>query len=131
VAGQTHDVRAVYNEIEVAPVEGVFNGANDAWITAQLRSQLVIDGDVRSVNYTIDTTNGSVYLIGSARSQSELDRATQIARYVPGVKRVVSYVEIRGGSPVAAMPAPSTGTNSGLERPGAAAPRSPIEVQKL
>jgi len=130
VAGKTHDVRAVYNEIEVAPTEGVFNNANDAWITTQLRSQLVLDPDVRSVNYTIDTTNGSVYLIGSARSQAELDRATQIARYVPGVRRVVSYVEIRGGSPVAAMPAPSPMANPAPGSPSAA-PRAPIEVQKL
>jgi osmotically-inducible protein OsmY len=130
VTGKTHDVHAVYNEIEVAPVEGAFNGANDAWITAQLRSQLLLEADVRSVNYTIDTTNGSVYLIGSARSQAELDRATQIARYVPGVKRVVLYVEIRGGSPVAAMPAASSSPNSGMER-SSSAPRAPIEVQRL
>jgi osmotically-inducible protein OsmY len=130
VAGKTHDVRAVYNEIEVAPTTGVFDGANDAWISAQLRSQLVLESDVRSVNYTIDTTNGSVYLIGSARSQAELDRATQIARYVPGVRRVVSYVEIRGGSPVAAVPAPSSTAGPGPGRPSAA-PRAPIEVQKL
>ena len=130
VAGRTHDVRAVYNEIEVTPAQGVWNNANDAWITARVRSELVLDADVRSVNYTIDTTNGSVYLIGSARSQGELDRATQIARYVPGVSRVVSYVELRGGSPVAAMPAPPPGGSPGPNRPSAA-PRSPIEVQKL
>ena len=130
VAGKTHDVRAIYNEIEVAPTEGVWNDATDAWIAAQVRSQLVLDADVRSINYTIDTTNGSVYLIGSARSQAELDRATQIARYVPGVSRVVSYVEIRGGSPVAAMPASPPGANPRPDRPSAA-PRAPIEVQKL
>jgi osmotically-inducible protein OsmY len=130
VAGKTHDVRAVYDEIEVVQTEGMWNAANDAWITAQLRSQLVLDADVRSVNYTIDTMNGSVYLIGSARSQAELDRATQIARYVPGVSRVVSYVEIRGGSPVAAMPASPPAANPGPDRPSAA-PRAPIEVQKL
>jgi osmotically-inducible protein OsmY len=130
IAGKTHDVRAVYNEIEVAPTEGVWNDANDAWIAARVRSELVLDADVRSVNYTIDTTNGSVYLIGSARSQAELDRATQIARYVPGVSRVVSYVEIRAGSPVAAMPAPPPAAHPGPDRPSAA-PRTPIEVQKL
>ncbi len=130
VAGRTHDVRALYDEIEVTPSGGAWDGANDAWITARVRSELVLDPDVRSVNYTIDTTNRSVYLIGSARSQAELDRATQIARYVPGVSRVVSYIEIRGGSPVAAMPAPPAGVNPGPSRPSAA-PRSPIEVQKL
>ena len=65
---------------------------------------MVLDADVRSVNYTIETDRQSVYLIGSARSQAELDRATQIARYVPGVQRVVSYVEIRSGAPVGTTP---------------------------
>ncbi len=124
-AGRTHDVRAVYDEIEVASPEGMWDDAKDAWITARVRSELVLDTDVRSVNYTIDTANGSVYLIGSARSQGELDRATRIARYVPGVKRVVSYVELRAGAPVASGPPPRA-----TDRPGAA-PRAPIEVQKL
>ena len=57
-----------------------------------MRSELVLDPEIRSGNYTIDTENGSVYLIGSARSPYELDRAARRARYVPGVKRVVSYV---------------------------------------
>jgi osmotically-inducible protein OsmY len=134
IAGRTHDVRTLYDEIEVAPPAGAWDDANDAWVTTRVRSELVVDPDVRSVNYTIDTANGSVYLIGSARSQAELDRATQIARYVPGVRRVVSYVEIRSGAPVAAMPAPppaaNSSANSGPRRPSAA-PQATIQVQKL
>src|SRR5947207_2605516 len=105
IASRTQNVRALHDEIEVAPPEGAWDDAKDAWITTRVRSEMVIDPDVRSVNYTIDTANGSVYLIGSARTQDELDRATRIARYVPGVRRVVSYVEIRAGAPVAGMPA--------------------------
>jgi hypothetical protein len=67
----------------------------------------MLDPDIRSGNYTIDTENGSVYLIGSARSQAELERATRIARYITGVKQVVSYVELRPGTPIAAQPMPS------------------------
>jgi osmotically-inducible protein OsmY len=129
IAGRTHDVRAVYDEIELAPIEGFWNDAQDTWITTRVRSEMVADPAIRSVNYTIDTENGSVFLIGSARSQEELDRTTRIARYVPGVKRVVSYVELRSGSPVAAgamapVAAPPPGQPS-------AAPRAPVEVQKL
>ncbi len=126
IAGKTHDVRALYDELEVASAAGVWDDTKDAWITSRVRSEMVLDPDIRSVNYTIDTANGSVYLIGSARSPGELDRATRIARYVPGVTRVVSYVELRSGAPVAAMPpAPSS-----ADRPSAA-PQAPIQVQKL
>jgi osmotically-inducible protein OsmY len=131
IARQTHDVRAVYDEIEMASTEGIWDDAQDAWITTRVRSEMVFDGDIRSVNYTIDTSNGSVYLIGSARSQRELDRATRIARYVPGVKRVVSYVTLRSGAPIAAgPPAPSSAYPSPNYAPSMA-PQAPIEVQKL
>jgi osmotically-inducible protein OsmY len=129
VASRTRDVRALYDEVEVAPPEGAWDETKDAWITTRVRSDMVLDPGVRSVNYTIDTANGSVYLIGSARSQDELERATRAARYVPGVKRVVSYVEIRGGAPVAAMPARPPASMG--PPPAGAAPQAPIEVQKL
>jgi osmotically-inducible protein OsmY len=75
----------------------------------------MLDADIRSGNYTIETENGSVFLIGSARSQAELDRATRIARYIPGVQRVVSYVELRPGTSVAEQPVqPAATTGAAL-----------------
>ena len=135
-------VRLVYNEIEVAPYEGVWNSTKDVWITSEIRSRLVFS-NVRSVNYTVETVDRSVYLIGSARTQAELDHATDLARRVPGVKRVVSYVEVRPGAPpgtqvagpVVAAPPPSYSAGpSGPpapEAPPVAAPTAPVEVQKL
>ena len=133
VASRVPGVRTVYNEIEVAPPEGAWKSAKDAWITSQVKSDLVFNTHVRSVNYTIETVNSSVYLIGSARSQDELNSATNMARYVPGVKRVVSFVEIRPGEPPGSQPpgTPSSATSEpGPEAP-AAAPTTPVEIQKL
>jgi osmotically-inducible protein OsmY len=133
VASRVPGVRTVYNEIEVAPPEGAWKSAKDAWITSQVKSDLVFNTHVRSVNYTIETVNSSVYLIGSARSQDELNTATNMARYVSGVKRVVSYVEIRPGEPPGSQP-PATPASAASE-PGpetpAAAPTTPVEIQKL
>jgi osmotically-inducible protein OsmY len=128
-------VRTVYDEIEVAPSESAWNSAKDAWITSRVRSNLVFS-NVRSVNYDVETVDRSVYLIGSARSQAELDHATDLARNVPGVKRVVSYVEIRPGEPPGSQttasppPAPSAGGSS-PGAPATPAPTTPVEVQKL
>ncbi len=133
VASQIPGVRAIYNEIEVAPGEGAWASVKDTWISSQIRSNLVFASQVRSVNYTIDTVNGSVYLIGSARTQAELDRVTQEARNVPDVKRVVSYVEIRPGAPIAAQPGvppPPASAQMPDTGPGAA-PATAVEVQKL
>jgi osmotically-inducible protein OsmY len=41
---------------------------------------MMLDTNIRSGNYTIDTSNGTVYLIGSARTQAELELANRIAR---------------------------------------------------
>jgi hypothetical protein len=103
---------------------------------------LVFDADVRSGNYLIETDHRSVYLIGSARSPVELGRATELARYVPGVQRVVSYVDIRQGDPNGAMPPPPQAGSpppayAGPSSPGYAGPSSPppstapIQVQRL
>jgi osmotically-inducible protein OsmY len=131
VASQVPDVRMVYNEIEVSPPESAWDSTKDTWITSRVRTELTFNPDVRSVNYTIETANKSVYLIGSARSQAELDIATTVARTTPDVKRVVSYVDIRPGMPVAAqntVPPPAGGSSPGAPT---AAPTTPVEVQKL
>jgi osmotically-inducible protein OsmY len=133
VASGVAGVRTVYNEIEVGPSESAWSSTKDAWITTRVRSDLIFNGQIRSDNYTIETVDRSVYLIGSARSQAELDAATTAARYVPGVKRVVSYVEIRPGAPTAASAAPPAPPPAGEPSAGApaAAPTTPVEVQKL
>ena len=131
VASRVQGVKTVYDEIEVAPPEGAWDNAKDSWISTRVRTELTFNPNIRSVNYTIETVNKSVYLIGSARSQEELDVATNAARTTPDVKRVVSYVEIRPGVPVTAQnaaPPPSIGSSPGVPAP---APATPVEVQKL
>ena len=104
IASRVSGVKALYDNVEVAPPRAAWDVTKDAWVTARIRSELMLDPDIRSGNYTIDTQKGSVYLIGSARAQAELDRATRIARYLPDVRRVVTYVELRPGAPVAEQP---------------------------
>lgn len=118
---QVGGVKEVYDEIEVGPDPGTMQSARDTIATGRLRTELIADGDVRSINYTITTVNGVVYIIGSARSQAELDRVTDYARNLSNVRRVVSYVRIRPGEPaaqpVAAAPPPSA---AGAPPPSAA-----------
>jgi osmotically-inducible protein OsmY len=96
LAWQPDGVKQVINEIQVANSAGFIGFARDAWITTRLRTALTIDRDVQSINYSIDTVQGVVYLIGAAQSQSELNRVIEQARTIPDVKRVVSYVKLVG-----------------------------------
>jgi osmotically-inducible protein OsmY len=131
IASRVSGVRTVYDEIEVSPPESAWDSTKDTWITSRVRTELAFNPDVRSVNYTIETTNKSVYLIGSARSQAELDIATNAARTTPDVKRVVSYVEVRPGVPVAAKPGAPPLANAPSPAAPAAAPATAVEVEKL
>lgn len=94
LAWQVDGVAEVINEIEVVNTGSLADSARDFWITTQLRGHLTFDKEVRSINYSIDTVNGTVFLMGIARSQAELDRVTNHARNLAYVRRVVSYVRV-------------------------------------
>ncbi len=94
-------VKEVYDEIEVGPETHFSDEARDSVISTRLKNDLVWDSQVKSINYTIKTENGVVYIIGSARTQDELERVTGYARNIPNVRRVVSYVRVRPGDSAA------------------------------
>jgi osmotically-inducible protein OsmY len=93
---QVPGVKQVLNEIRVADSEGVPGFVRDNWITTRLRTALTFEKNVQSLNYSIDTVQGVVYLMGVAMNQAELDKVTQIARTIPNVKQVVNYVKMIG-----------------------------------
>lgn len=84
--------REVINELTIDGDPGVQRYSQDLWITTQLRTLMIGDPDVASVNYNIETHRGVVHLIGLARSDAELERVTGIAASIPGVTQVVSHV---------------------------------------
>lgn len=88
-------VREVLNEIQVTERGSIADSLTDARITTQLRFRLLGDREVVDINYTIETVNGIVYLIGIAQNQPELDRVTGYARNISGVKQVVNHVLLR------------------------------------
>jgi hypothetical protein len=129
LAWQPEGVKQVINEVRVADSNGIVGFAKDAWISARLRSALILDKQVQSINYNIDTVQGSIYLMGFALSQSELNRVIELARTMPGARQVVSYVKIVGADSGAstpyddpgpggqqAAPPPITGTQTGSGR---------------
>lgn len=95
LAWQADGVTEVINEIEVAESGGLTGYGRDTWIATQLKSKLLFDKEVSSINYSIDTVRGKVYLIGLAQSRQELDRVINHARSIDYVQKVVSYVKIK------------------------------------
>lgn len=100
IAWDIQGVRNVGNELDVQSGVSVGDYLNDVRISDQLRTKVLTDRSIAWVNYNVTTTNGNVYLMGIAKDQEELDRVTLHARTIPGVKKVVSYVEVRQPSPM-------------------------------
>lgn len=94
LAWQPDGVREVVNEIQIDDASGLTDAATDTLITTRLRSRLLLDLDVKSGNYSIETVNQTVYIMGRARSRAELDLVLAHAREVPRVRRVVNHVRL-------------------------------------
>ena len=95
IARSVATVDTVYNELFVGPRSGFVRSAQDAFITAQIRARLTASPAVHAINVNIETFHGNVYLMGTARSDHELRRAAEIASVVGGVRRVVSFMQVR------------------------------------
>lgn len=99
IAWNQRGVKEVMNEMKVASPTGKVAFKNytlDTWITAQIKSKLLLDKEIRSVNYSIETVDQVVYIMGIALNQHELDKVTNLAGTVKYVERVISYVRVRG-----------------------------------
>ena len=92
LAWQAKNVREVINEIEISNAGALDNFANDTLINARLDSELLFDGEIRSINFSTRAVGGSVYLLGVAQNREELDRVFRVTRDIPNVKRVISHV---------------------------------------
>ena len=95
LAWQAAGVREVLNEIQVDDRSGIIDYFKDARISWQLRFKILTDRDISDINYTIETVNGVIYVMGIARDQKELDKVTGHASNIPGVVKVVGHVRLR------------------------------------
>ncbi len=102
IAWQANGVKEVINEIEVKDKSTLGDATRDTWITTKLRSKITFDGQISGINYTIDTVNQKIYLMGIAQSQAEHDRVTAYARDIAYVRGVVSYVRVKKPAPESA-----------------------------
>jgi osmotically-inducible protein OsmY len=113
------NVIEVINELNVNTESGLLDVAGDSIIKRNLESRLLITKGVWVINYSIDVTNGTAYLIGRVKDQAELDRALNVARTTRGVKRVVSHLQINPDTQRVSTPdgASSTMGNSSEGQP--------------
>lgn len=95
IAWEPRGVKRVIDNIGRSEGASLGTYTQDTWITTQLKSSLMFDGDIQSRNYSIKTVSGQVYLMGIAQDQEELDKVINHARNTSGVSKVVSYVRLK------------------------------------
>ncbi len=76
------------------PGYGVFDSANDIWITSAVRMSLIADGNVPGFEIDLDSWDGVVTLFGIVNSQDAKSAAEADALKVSGVKRVVNELQV-------------------------------------
>ena len=87
------NVRSVVNDLAVMPTTSLSQRSNDTFITGKVRASLVDAQDISANSFKVLTERTIVYLMGRV-SQREAQRATDIARGVSGVTKVVRVFEI-------------------------------------
>ena len=84
--------RVIDSEIDVREPTAFANRVNDSWITGQVKARMLGTENLKSTRIKVVTERSVVYLMGLV-SHREADLATEDARAVSGVKRVVRVFE--------------------------------------
>jgi osmotically-inducible protein OsmY len=94
-AWKSDGVVEVINEILIGNDVGFINSEFDLKIEKAMDLDLTLDKQIKGLNYISDSTNGTLFIIGIAQNQAELDRVLAHARNVERVRQVVSYVQLK------------------------------------
>tara|TARA_B100000941_G_scaffold24477_1_gene14644 strand:- start:698 stop:1288 length:591 start_codon:yes stop_codon:yes gene_type:complete len=95
IAWGVEDVKTVINELQISNSDNIFNFADDLVISTKVSGRLILEEEVNSLNYNIETVNKVVYIIGIANNDDEQKKVIDIASDVYGVEGVIDYITIK------------------------------------
>ena len=92
MAWETKGSRSVQNNIVVKQKFSFKNTVKDVLITAQLRTALILNKNVKAANFNIDTINQKTYVFGIAHSENEKKEIIQEAKQIVDLKELVTSI---------------------------------------
>ena len=92
LAWEVRGVREVVNELQITDSSSIKDIAKDLAASATLRTKLITDSGISSLNFSIDVVNGTIYLSGVAANADEMNRVVGHARDVRYTQQVVNYI---------------------------------------
>jgi osmotically-inducible protein OsmY len=93
IVSRVDGVRAIVNELVIAPASSLTQRSSDALITGKIKAAMVDAKDLYANAFKVVTERGTTYLMGRV-TQREADRGTDIARSTSSVRKVVRVFEI-------------------------------------
>ena len=87
-------VQTVINELQISNDDNILSFADDLVISAKIKGKLLINSELPYPNYSVETVNGIVYIIGIARSEEERQSVIDLSKEVYGVVDVIDYINI-------------------------------------
>ena len=92
MAWETKGARSVKNNIAIKQKFSIKNVSKDVLITSQLKMALLLNKNVKSANFNIDTINQKIYVFGIAHDENEKAEIIQEAKQIVDVKEVVASI---------------------------------------
>ena len=92
MAWETKGSRSVKNNIVVKQKFSFKNTVKDILITAQLRTALILNKNVKAANFNIDTINQKTYVFGIAHNENEKKEIIQEAKQIVDLKELVTSI---------------------------------------
>ena len=92
LAWETKGVRSVKNDIKLKEDFNFQQSAKDLLITAQLRSALLFNKEVKNTNYQIDTYKKMIFIYGISRTAEERKEVINEAKEILDVKDVIASI---------------------------------------
>jgi len=115
VVARVDNVASVVNELTVGPLNTFTERSKDTYVTTKIKASLIDAKDLFANSIKVTTHRGVVYLMGRV-TEREANRASEVARGVSGVVKVVRVFEVLTESELASTQpktlAPSGGAAS-------------------
>jgi osmotically-inducible protein OsmY len=92
LAWETEGVRSVKNDLKVKEEFNFKQSAKDLLITAQLRTALLFNKQIKSANYNIDTYKKKIYIYGIANSEDERKEVINEAKQILDIEDVIASI---------------------------------------
>ena len=100
---RVENVRSTFNELAVTGLSSLNNRTNDSLLTSKVKTSLVDAKDIFANAIKVVTERSTVFLMGRV-TEKEAARATEVARGVPGVQKVVRMFEVLTDAELAELP---------------------------